>query len=581
MVNVLASAGYIASALAVLSSSASAQNASAAGEGGLLVAAPAGTFRGLNVGSNVRQWLGIRWGRPTNGTRRFKPPQRTPVLGRGQVVNAYTYGGSCPQNRGTAYAGLQIFSPSNETDSEDCLNVNIWAPSLNRLNTTGNGAAVAVWLYGGAYTFGSASLPVYNGSVLVGGEPFVDGDMPGDLIVVGVNYRTNIFGFPQVGAPALRQNELNLGLRDQRMAVEWVYENIKAFGGDPDRISLFGESAGASSVGLWPYAYASDPIVKGLVMESGSEFLLSSIGGTGNATGFQYIAQQVGCGLSQLNSTSSSSSATGGTPTSSAVPTVAPTGALATAQLRCMQNLPFRTIQQVASNYSATTDLFKPYVDNVTVFSPQTYAAMSAAGQFARLPVLIGTNNDEGTILQALSPGVPVDLITTLGFTCPAANVATARYNYSVPSWQYRYLFTSNTTNAFPALGVFHSSEIPVVFGQYNSSSRPPASAALIEVSRAVRGGWRAFFRDPARGLANYGWPVYQPNGSSLIQIGANSRLPAITFNNTQAYNGPCPQLTTNRAINAQYARIQDSENGVDYSYLGAYPSLGGPRTVI
>lgn len=563
MVDFFAPAGVVLTSVLALAGSVTAQNASAAGEGGLVAYANSGSYRGSNVTGGVRQWLGVRWGKPTNGTRRFKPPQRYPVLPQSQIVNATQYGDSCPQNRGSAYTGFQLFLQSNETDSEDCLNVNIWAPSVSRLNKTNNGAAVAVWIYGGAYTFGSASLPVYNGSVFVR-----DND---DLIIVGLNYRTNLFGFPQVGAPSLRQNELNLGLMDQRMAVEWVYDNIKAFGGDPNRISIFGESAGASSVGLWPYAYAANPIVKGLVMESGSEFLLSSIGGAGNATGFQYIANLVGCGVNSNFSTTATSPAS---TTSGSIPTAAPTGDVATRQIRCMQAVPFRTLQQAVSNYTEATNQFKPVIDNATVFSPQMYASMSARGEFARLPVLIGSNDNEGTILTALTPGVPAQTITDLGFTCPAANVATARYNYSVPSWQYRYLFTSNTTNAFPALGVFHSSEIPIVFGQYNDSSRPAASAALVQVSRAVQGGWAAFFKDPARGLADYGWPVYQPNGTSLIQIGANSSLPAITFNNSQAYNKPCgAPLATNRSANAAYARVQDIDNGVDYSYLGAYTS--------
>ncbi|BFZ56064.1 hypothetical protein PYCC9005_003106 [Savitreella phatthalungensis] len=531
------------------------QSGSSVGENGLLVHSDAGSFRGLNVsGGGVRQWVGIRFGKSTNGTRRFRPPVRAATIPRGTVFNATTPADACPQNRGLAFTGFQLFANLTGTDGEDCLALNIWAPSMDRLNGS-KGAAVAAWMFGGAYTFGSAVIPQYNGSNFVGTQ--------NDTIVVTIGYRTNIFGFPTSAAgDALSPTQLNPGLQDQRLAVEWLYNHIAAFGGDPERITIFGESAGASSVGLWPYAYKQDPIVKGLIMESGTEFLLSALSKdpAANNTGYQVIASQVGCGY---NGTSTSSAAAGSYPT--------PSGRASVEQLRCMQALNFTTIQAAVSNYSGSTNAFQPTIDNITVFSQAAYARMSDAGEFARIPTLVGNNNNEGSILVALSPGVAPDVITNLSFTCPSARVATARYNYSVPVWQYRYFGVF--AEQLKALGAFHSSEIPLVFGTLAASGLNASNSTLQQTSAAMQGGWAAFIRDPARGLTQYGWPLYDPsnNASTLIRIAYENALPPVSFAPSQTYNtGVCPSLTVDRSANAGYAAVQDSQNGVDFGFLGA-----------
>lgn len=108
------------------------------------------------------------------------------------------------------------------------------------------------------FTIGNTNSPFYNGKYFAAAE---------DIIVVTANYRLNIFGFP--GAPDLAQN---LGLRDQRTAVEWVRDNIASFGGDPERITIAGQSSGGVAVDYWSYAYRSEPIVNGLIAHSGNAF---------------------------------------------------------------------------------------------------------------------------------------------------------------------------------------------------------------------------------------------------------------------------------------------------------------------
>lgn len=482
-----------------------------------------GNFQGhqASVGPTVREWLGIRYGQPTNGTLRFRPPQRASVLPPNEPFQATAYSDTCPQNRGAAYTGFNIIqSLGNGTEGEDCLSLNIWSPSADRLNSSSYGTAVLVWIYGGAFTFGSSNTPGYQGYNFVKNND--------DITVVTLNYRTNIFGFP-AGSSALTPYEANIGLKDQRMAVEWVYNNIRAFGGDPSRITIFGESAGASSVGAWPYTYASDPIVQGVIMESGSEYLMASetVSETVAQDGWNLVASQVGCAI---NSTSNS--------------TTTPTYTQSIAQLECMQNVTFTSIQQSVSNYSGAVSAFGPSADNISVLTAAQYSAASSAGQFAKIPVLIGNNDNEGSILTALTPGVAPDLITLYGFTCPAAAVATSRQNYSVPSWQYRYLAEWPDINQIPALGVFHSSEIGLVFGTYNQSTIANATTQEVLFSKQMQGGWVAFAKDPVNGLIEYGWPQYQANGTTLIQLGKND-MALTTFNNSQAYNTGCAAVAS------------------------------------
>ena len=190
----------------------------------LLVRSNAGTYQGQYSSPTVRNWLGIRYGKPTSGSRRFRPAERAEI--NETTFNATQYSPSCPQNRGSSFTGFNAISYlGNATDGEDCLSLNIWSGN-------GTGKAVMVWLYGGAFAFGTSNTPFYDGNNFARDQ---------NVTLVTINYRTTIFGFPS-GAP-VSLFERNLGLSDQRLAVEWVYNNIREFGGDPEKITLFGESA--------------------------------------------------------------------------------------------------------------------------------------------------------------------------------------------------------------------------------------------------------------------------------------------------------------------------------------------------
>jgi carboxylesterase type B len=156
--------------------------------------------------------------------------------------------------------------------SEDCLTLNIWSKPTTKAPEPAK--PVFVFFHGGrksshvicvhcsqtmlGFAGGNTNSPFTNGQHLANSE---------NLVVVTVNYRLNVFGFP--GAPDV---DTNLGLRDQRLAVEWVHGNIAAFGGDPKKIIISGQSSGGTAVDWWSYAYKQNPIANGLMSTSGNAF---------------------------------------------------------------------------------------------------------------------------------------------------------------------------------------------------------------------------------------------------------------------------------------------------------------------
>ncbi|KAG9085830.1 hypothetical protein FRC06_003434 [Ceratobasidium sp. 370] len=195
-------------------------------------------------------FLGVPFAQPPIGPLRFKPPLPWSPSKGTQVVNATAYGTSCEQ-------GINRDLPA---ESEDCLTLNIWKPS----NAVGE-IPVMVWLYGGGFYFGTALGYPGDGPVnasIATGKP---------VIYVAPNYRTGIFGFPP-GQAAAKAGALNLGLKDQRLALEWVQRNIGYFGGDRNKVTLFGQSAGAISTSYQALYNGGNigNVFRGMIIESGS-----------------------------------------------------------------------------------------------------------------------------------------------------------------------------------------------------------------------------------------------------------------------------------------------------------------------
>jgi para-nitrobenzyl esterase len=206
---------------------------------------PYGAVRG-RYEHGVAVFRGIPYAAPPFGPRRFRPP--APPEPWDGVRETGSFGPTAPKPPYSEAFAHYLSDPV--VPGDDCLNLNVWTPE------PGPGARlpVMVWLHGGALTRGSSAVPVYDG------RPFArDG-----VVLVSVNYRLGVEGyglFPD--APA------NPGLRDQLAALQWVHDSIEAFGGDPDRITLFGQSAGAISVGALLAAPQARGLVRRAILQSG------------------------------------------------------------------------------------------------------------------------------------------------------------------------------------------------------------------------------------------------------------------------------------------------------------------------
>lgn len=212
---------------------------------GVQVRTTVGTVRGA-YDDGLAVFAGIPYALPPTGDRRFMPPQPIPRSVHGApVVDATAFQPDCLQT-----STGNDFAPTLQ--AEDCLYLNIWAPiprvpgvaaSLSSVFSASELRPVLVWIHGGAFRTGGTSMPCYNGSALA---------RRADALVISVNYRLGPFGFLVSAEDGLMGNA---GLADQKLALRWVAENARAFGGDARAITLLGESAGAMSVGL----HATDP----------------------------------------------------------------------------------------------------------------------------------------------------------------------------------------------------------------------------------------------------------------------------------------------------------------------------------
>ncbi|CAL8104904.1 unnamed protein product [Calicophoron daubneyi] len=222
--------------------------------------------------ADIYTFLGIPFARPPVGILRFAPPE--PYGTWTGIKNATSLKSTCWQY---IFSGFDLNNPAakiwvNNTDmSEDCLYLNVWTP-MNQ--TTSSPVAVMVWIYGGSYSSGSANLDVYDGSFLATTQ---------NVVVVSMQYRVGAFGFlrldPNAGtgfgisggtlnstSPAMG----NQGLLDQLLALKWVRENIGAFGGDPNRVTVFGESTGAVSTSILWLSPLAQQYMQRIILQSSS-----------------------------------------------------------------------------------------------------------------------------------------------------------------------------------------------------------------------------------------------------------------------------------------------------------------------
>ena len=213
-----------------------------------------GTFVGTEE-HGVASWLGIPYAKPPVGERRFKAPEYVDADDR--VFEAKYYGKG-------AFGSLGYDDCIQRQESEDCLYLNIWVNADDKTEKK----PVMVWIHGGAYVVGSGSQASYSGANLV--------QRQSDIIMVNINYRLNMYGFMDFSSVPGGENFKTApcnGLLDQAMALRWVHENIAAFGGDPDNVTIFGQSAGGGSVSILPVLKEANRYFQKVIAQSGSTTL--------------------------------------------------------------------------------------------------------------------------------------------------------------------------------------------------------------------------------------------------------------------------------------------------------------------
>ncbi|XP_011498519.1 PREDICTED: acetylcholinesterase [Ceratosolen solmsi marchali] len=322
----------------------------------------------------VHGYYGVPFAKAPVGPLRFRKPE--PIEPWHGVLNATRMPNSCIQERYDYFPGFEgeeMWNP-NTNVSEDCLYMNVWVPKRPRLRHKGSpespdhhgGMPILVWIYGGGYMTGTATLDVYDAAIMAAQS---------DTIVAAMQYRVGAFGFLYLSQYFEDDGEApgNMGLWDQAMALQWLKDNAKVLGGDPNRITIFGESAGGGSVSL----HLMSPVTRGLVrrgiLQSGTLNAPWSYMSAEKANEVaQILVQDCNCNSSMLEEN-------------------------ATRVMECMKSVDAKTISvQQWNSYSGILGFpSAPTIDGV--FLPKDPLELLRDSDFDKTEIVIGNNENEGT----------------------------------------------------------------------------------------------------------------------------------------------------------------------------------------
>ncbi|MGO4614892.1 carboxylesterase/lipase family protein [Nocardia sp. 2YAB30] len=488
-----------------------------------------GDVRGMRQGS-VRVWRSIPYAAAPTGTARFAPPQPPPPWAG--VRDCTTFGQIAPQTMGN-----MVPVDSHLKIGEDCLWLNVWSPQQAvggpvRSVDAGESRPVMVWLHGGAYCLGTAAQDIYDGRKLAA---------TGDVVVVGVNYRLGALGFLDLSS--LGDDFVpNLGLHDQIAALEWVRDNIAAFGGDPGNVTLFGESSGAGCV----TALLTSPRAAGLFHKAIAQSppATTVFGQERAATVARRFLELMKLPASRAKELLE-----------------CPIDRIVAAAGVLLDEIPLKEPGRLAAAPVVDGDLLPTYpIDRFQ------------HGRSHQVPLIIGTNKDEASLFRVFrSPIMPVtpdavnamlrdvaanhpempperiaeitsaypDLTKTRGamamstdaaFRMPAHWVADAHAQHS-PTWMYRFDYATPMLRA-ARVGAGHATELPYVFGNFGTFNHDPTfwlggRKVAMEVSGRMMRRWLAFAAHgvPAALDGSKHWPPYRLAARTTLVIDTADRV--------------------------------------------------------
>ena len=473
-----------------------------------------GMVSGIESAAGVRVYRGIPFSAPPTGDLRWRPPQ--PAAAWTGVRSAIKSGAVCVQEPRPDRPG-----PANEM-SEDCLFLNVWAPA------SAAKAPVMVWIHGGAFRYGAGSWPYYDGTALA----------RRGVVVVTINYRLGDFGYfahPLLSRQAKGEPLGNYGLMDQIAALKWVNRNIAAFGGDTKNITIFGESAGGSSV----LHLMTSPDARGLFHKAISQ----SGGGGGNG---RHLRESYP-GRPSLESNGEA--------------LAADLAASAADPIGAMRSIPAKEFLRKAvearskRGERAQIGAYGPVVDGRLV--PDNPKAIFDAGKQARVPLLLGSNSFEGSLMQSF--GTPAESVLALFetilpkarklyetethgdnkllagrlygdsiFVLPARQLAATHSKHQRKTYLYHFSYVAEKRRA-TAPGAAHGSDVLYVFGTLGV----PELANLFtdadrEMAEKILAYWTHFAKtaEPA-GKDLPSWPAYDPRKDELLELGEQIRVVA------------------------------------------------------
>ena len=498
----------------------------------LLVTTTAGKVRGARDGKTHR-WLGIPYAQPPVGDLRLKAPR--PVQPWEGVRDALEFGNAAPQEPTKV-----IPLPVGVKIDEDCLNLNIWAPT--REIGDKRQLPVMFWIHGGAYFIGFSAQPVYNGRALA---------EAGDVIIVTINYRLGALGFldfTSFSDPA-DPFDSNLGMRDILLALNWVQDNIAAFGGNPEDVTIFGESAGAGCVTTL------------MTMPSAEGLFHRAIAESSPATSVYKPERAAGVAQAYLDLI--------GVEAKDAAQRLRKIDAVTLAKQTT--NL----LDHVATTWPGTV-AFAPIVDGDLI--PGYPVAAFRAGKQIKVPLIIGTNHDEAALfkmmksplmpisessinemfelvakdnpkLKDLEPGIiaeypnfpkqkgGMEIARDAGFRMPSIWVAEA-HSQVAPTWMYRFDQAPPLMKLL-GIGASHATELPYVFGTLPDKLTEKKALQFRlgglkearEISGRMMARWLSFAQkaDPTAVDSETGqeleWPQYDENTRTTLIINGTDTI--------------------------------------------------------